>query len=284
LFLKVNASGVQIYRCDESSNGSGMMEYNHIGANSNLFSVYDNEKNISLGYHYYLSHPLAQGARLTFSFSTVDGDTLSAIPESTVTGNKFGTAKGSSVDDIDDLLLKAVCLWDRSLNPADIPAEIRIDSENFSHVSGFYSEEQQHYRFNGSSWINFNATSFLYTSPGKEVVGRHYFLEEADDNGGQPSWDLFMPAGLSKVRVTTKVVSTVTVEKDSVDWSKLEATSYGGSPHDISRSYLGQVKYVQRVSTVAGLPPTEKDFANPEAGNIYLSPFSKIYWFYSTSL
>ncbi|KAH9300889.1 hypothetical protein KI387_012472, partial [Taxus chinensis] len=278
LFLKVNASGVQIYRCDESSNGSGMMEYNHIGANSKLYSVYDNEKNISLGYHYYLSHPLAQGARLTFSFSTVDGDTLSAIPESTVTGNKFGTAKGSSVDDIDDLLLKAVCLsgyghashvsyvqrrhskggvppssceeigkkiqvsytaqylfWsqDRSLNPADIPAEIRIDSENFSPVSGFYSEGQQHYRFNGSSWINFNATSFLYTSPGKEVVGRHYFLEEADANGGQPSWDLFMPAGLSKVRVTTKVVSTVTVEKDSVDWSTLEATSYGGSPHDM---------------------------------------------------
>lgn len=86
LLLKVNGTGVQIYRCEKSSNGSGMMEYTHVGETAKLYSPYDNEKNVSVGYQYYLPHPLAQGAQPTFSFSMVEGDPVSAIPESTVTG------------------------------------------------------------------------------------------------------------------------------------------------------------------------------------------------------
>ncbi|KAH9300883.1 hypothetical protein KI387_012466, partial [Taxus chinensis] len=113
---------------------------------------------------------------------------------------------------------------DQSFTQVGIPSEISTDSDNLSPPSGFYAEGYQHYRFNGSSWINFNATSFLYTSPGKQVVGNHYYLAQADENGGRPTWKLF-----NEVRVTTRAVSRVTVEEDSIDWVKLEATSYGGN-------------------------------------------------------
>ncbi|GLJ30261.1 hypothetical protein SUGI_0598580 [Cryptomeria japonica] len=324
LLLKVNGTGVQIYRCEKSSNGAGMMNYTHVGATAKLYSPYDNEKNVSVGYHYYLPHPLAQGAQPTFSFSMVEGDPVSAIPESTVTVNPIGTEKGKSEDDIDDLLLKGIShsgyghasevsyvqrrhskggvpppyceedakeiqvpytaqylFWsqDRSHDTAAIPSEISGYSKNSIPILGYYGEGYQHYRFNGSSWINFNVSALLYTSPGQQVVGRHYFLSQADDKGGQLAWEFSMPSGLGKVRVTFKLVSTVIVDQDSIPWTKLEATSYAADPPYISRSYIEQVKYVQRVSTVGGLPPKHEDTPNPETGNIYLSPFSSIYWF-----
>lgn len=111
---------------------------------------------------------------------------------------------------------------DRSL-PLSIPAEISV-SEDFSPLISFYSEGVQYYRFNGSSWINFNVSSYLYTSPGQEVVGWHYFSEKPDENGGQPTWNLFMPLS----RVTVKVVSETTVDPHSIDWTRMKATSHGG--------------------------------------------------------
>lgn len=86
MFLKVNASGVQIYQCEKSTNGSEMMKYTHVGANAKLYSPYGDEKSVPVGYHYYLNHLLAQGAQPTFSFSIIKGDPVSAIPKSTVTG------------------------------------------------------------------------------------------------------------------------------------------------------------------------------------------------------
>ncbi|GLJ30252.1 hypothetical protein SUGI_0598430 [Cryptomeria japonica] len=92
-----------------------------------------------------------------------------------------------------------------------------------------------------------------------------------------------MPFGLGKVRLTAKLVSIVIVDKNSITWSKLEATSYVAGPAYLSKSYIEQVKYVQRVSTVGGLPPKHEDAQNPETGNIYLSPYSSIYWFSTNS-
>ncbi|GLJ30253.1 hypothetical protein SUGI_0598450 [Cryptomeria japonica] len=328
LFLKVNATGVQIYRCEKSSNGSGMMKYTHVGATAKLYSPYGNQKYVSVGYHYYLPHPLAQGAQPTFSFSVVEGDPVSSIPESTVTVSTIGTEKGKSEDDIDDLLLKGIShsgyghasevsyvqrkhsmggvpppyceedakeiqvsytaqyfFWsqDASLDTVAIPSEISTDSQNSVPLLGFYAEGYQHYRFNGSSWVIFNASALLYTSPGQQVAGRHYFLSQVDEKGGEPSWELLMPSGLGKVIVTAKLVSTVIVDKDSITWSKLEVTSYAADSPYISRSYIDQVKNVLRVSTVGGLPPKHEDIPNPETGNIHLSPYSSIYWFSTNS-
>lgn len=61
-------------------------------------------------------------------------------------------------------------------------------------------------------------------------MGRHYFLSQVDEKGGEPSWELLMPFGLGKVRVTAKLVSIVIVDKNSITWSKLEATSYVAGP------------------------------------------------------
>ena len=112
---------------------------------------------------------------------------------------------------------------DRSL-PMGIPVEISVPKD-FSPLLSFYAEGIQYYRFNGSSWINFNVSAHLHTSPGQEVVGRHYFSTKTDQNGGQPTWELLMPLS----RVTVKVVSSITVDYDSIDWTESEATSHGGN-------------------------------------------------------
>jgi len=100
--------------------------------------------------------------------------------------------------------------------PLGIPDEISVSNYS-SPLLIFYSEGTQYYTF------NFNVSSYLYTSPGQDVVGWHYFSENPDENGGQATWELSMPSS----RVTVTVVNTVTVDSDSIDWTEMEATSHG---------------------------------------------------------
>lgn len=299
----------------KNSSTSGL-EYAWAGAMATLYSpdgTSVNAQYASVGYHYFLSEPLAQGGKPTFSFSMKAGEPISAIPESTVTCNVLAMKMLDSKD-VDNLLLKAVShsgqgntrvsyvqrmkskggvppssqcnvvgeklqipytaqylfwLQDRSL-PMGIPIEISVPKD-FTPLVSFYGEGIQYYRFNGSSWINFNVSASLHTSPGQEVVGWHYFTTNPDPNGGQPTWELFMPLS----RVTVKVVSSITVDSDSVDWIEFEATSHGGNINGL----LQNVKYAQRVSTVGGLPPPITA-GSAVAGDECTSPFSSIYWFY----
>lgn len=313
LILTVNASGVQIYECEKNST----LRYTSVGALATLYSpngIRVNGNFTSVGYHYYLAEPLAQGGEPTFAFSMEAGEAISAIPESTVTGTVLARKMTISAD-VPDFLLKAVShsgngnassvsyvqrrhgkgglpsspqcnvvgtqlqipysaqylFWqqDRSL-PLGIPAVIRV-SEDFCPLLSLYSEGIQYYKFNGSSWNNFNVSADLYNSPGQEVVGRHYFPTKPDQNGGQRTWELFMPFS----QVTAKLVSSITEQSDSIAWSKLKATSHGGNKNGLFRN----VKYVQRVSTVGGLPP-QITSGSAVVGEEYTSPYSAIIWFY----
>jgi hypothetical protein len=85
----VNASGVQIYECEENSNATGLV-YTSVGAMATLYSPDGvNGNDTSVGYHYFLNWPLAEGGKPTYSFSVKAGDPISAIPESTVTGRRI---------------------------------------------------------------------------------------------------------------------------------------------------------------------------------------------------
>lgn len=56
-------------------------------------------------------------------------------------------------------------------------------------------------------------------------MGWHYFSENPDKNGGQPTWELFIPLS----RVTIEVVSRVIVYPKSIDWTEMKANSRGGN-------------------------------------------------------
>jgi len=85
----VNASGVQIYECEENSNATGLV-YTSVGAMATLYSPDGvNGNDTSVGYHYFLTWPLAEGGKPTYSFSVKAEDPISAIPESTVTGRRI---------------------------------------------------------------------------------------------------------------------------------------------------------------------------------------------------
>ncbi|XP_024525953.1 uncharacterized protein LOC9634955 isoform X2 [Selaginella moellendorffii] len=136
-----------------------------------------------------------------------------------------------------------------------------------------FGEGFQHYRFDGSAWQLFNASALLSSIPGQEVIGDHYFLETKDARGGQPTWSSFA----SPSTVTAKPVNTLRpATSDSISWADLHATGNTGDKY-----FFGGVTYVQRRSTRGGLPPQVS--RAPKVGDVFLSPYSAVYWFYVSS-
>ncbi|MCO5553283.1 hypothetical protein L7F22_006804 [Adiantum nelumboides] len=181
------------------------------------------------------------------------------------------------------------------LEGLDIPDEIAVPAGQ-ELKEAYYAEGLQHYVFNGSAWVLFNATATLYAAEGDQsgggvggrrlleeavapapkssencaTVGQHFFLGQPDPAGGQPSWETSLPA---YSLVTARTLHAVTVDPDSITWNLLQATSHSGSP-----DVLGAVTYVQRLATKGGLPPSTS--LGAQSGDIHLTPYSSIYAFY----
>lgn len=165
------------------------------------------------------------------------------------------------------------------LQGVDIPSSIAVPSGNVLHLA-FPAVGHQHYTFNGTQWVNYNASAKLYSSASghKMVVGRHFFLAQPDASGGQPTWETFdhvhHPTVVSLV--TAKGIHSVTVDADSITWNLLQATS-----HSSSKELLGDVTYVQRLKTRRGLPPSSTTGA--KKGDTHSSKYSAVYAYYVKS-
>ncbi|MCO5569355.1 hypothetical protein L7F22_023067 [Adiantum nelumboides] len=174
------------------------------------------------------------------------------------------------------------------LEGLDIPDEIAVPPGQ-ELKEAYYAEGLQHYVFNGSAWVVFNATAALYAveegksggaarrllekaaAPMKEnAVGQHFFLGQPDPAGGQPSWETSLPA---YSLVTALSLQAVTVDPDSITWNLFQATSHSGS-----QDVLGVVTYLQRLASKGGLPPSTS--LGAQLGDIHLTPYSIIYAFY----
>ncbi|MCO5574038.1 hypothetical protein L7F22_027816 [Adiantum nelumboides] len=174
------------------------------------------------------------------------------------------------------------------LEGLDIPDEIAVPAGQ-ELKEAYYAEGLQHYVFNGSAWVVFNATAALYAveegkSGGaarrllekaaaptkKHAVGQHFFLGQPDPAGGQPSWETSLPA---YSLATALSLQAVTVDPDSITWNLFQATSHSGS-----QDVLGAVTYLQRLASKGGLPPSTS--LGAQLGDIHVTPYSIIYAFY----
>ncbi|KAI5068253.1 hypothetical protein GOP47_0016598 [Adiantum capillus-veneris] len=176
------------------------------------------------------------------------------------------------------------------LEGVDIPAEIAVPSGH-ELKEAYYAEGLQHYVFNGSAWVVFNATATLYSVEGAAgnytkvggrrlvqaaqkkyrcAVGQHFFLGRPDPAGGQPSWETILPA---YSLVTARSLQAVTVDPRSITWNLFQATSYSSS-----QDVLGAVTYLQRLASKGGLPPLAS--LGAQFGDIHVTPYSIIYAFY----
>lgn len=157
-----------------------------------------------------------------------------------------------------------------STAPAHLPASIQVPHYRLVHV--LFAKGHQHYRFNGSAWLQFNATAKLYDRRHREV-GSHFFLPERDALGGQPTWQT--SRGVAFSSVTCRAVSSVVVDEASISWVLLEATQSEG---DGKR--LGRVALVQRYDTKGGLAPT---WTHARVGAVRKSRYTSLYSFYVNS-
>jgi hypothetical protein len=125
----------------------------------------------------------------------------------------------------------------------DIPAGIAVPSGNSLHVA-YSAEGHQHYTFNGSAWLLYNATAKLYWADAQhntsEQVGHHFFLVA----GGQPTWRVVHDDDddgeqhVQASQVTAQSLAAVTVDPQSITWNLLQAVSHTGLPYVLFLSTL----------------------------------------------
>ncbi|KAG6554739.1 hypothetical protein Mapa_003758 [Marchantia paleacea] len=125
----------------------------------------------------------------------------------------------------------------------------------------------QIYNCNGSAWVVANASAILYNFRG-QPVGHHYFLNEADSAGGQPTWKTYNPISQVTGRSVARLPQT-----DAVDWVLLKATTAKGNG-----KLFGSTTFIQRLYTQHGLPPPNG--FNSQKGDVYESPYAAIYTFW----
>ncbi|KAG6554740.1 hypothetical protein Mapa_003759 [Marchantia paleacea] len=125
----------------------------------------------------------------------------------------------------------------------------------------------QIYKYNGSVWVLANATAILYNFMG-QPVGHHYFLNEADSAGGQPTWESYNPIS----RVTGRAIARLP-QADAVDWVLLKATTAKGNG-----KCFGSTTFIQRLYTQNGLPPPNGFIA--QENDVYESPYVTMYSFW----
>jgi hypothetical protein len=153
-----------------------------------------------------------------------------------------------------------------------VPDEIKVPSGYKLHLV-LSAEGDQYYRYNGTSWVNFNATAKLRDWESKKVVGRHYYLAQPDPLWGQPTWETLKCKGVPASLVTGVAVARVTVDEDSIPWVLLKATNNSGS-----KKYLGDVEYILRFNTANGLAPSSTSGARE--GDVRTSSYTADYAFY----
>lgn len=113
------------------------------------------------------------------------------------------------------------------VTPPVVPASIAVP-HNHKLVQTVFADGHQHYRFNGTKWVQFNATAKLYNLESKKHVGTHFFLPKRDARGGQPTWQSLPSKGVYFSSVTCVPRSSVVVDVDSISWVLLEATQSRG--------------------------------------------------------
>jgi hypothetical protein len=124
-----------------------------------------------------------------------------------------------------DLLSEAPAGAD-PLSNIHIPDILKPPS-GFELHAAYPAKGYQYYRYNGSSWVDFNASAILRDPETNKKVARHFFLTTPDARGGQPSWESLNPHSPSIV--TAKSIESIRVSKHSINWVLLKATHTTGS-------------------------------------------------------
>ena len=119
--------------------------------------------------------------------------------------------------------------------PVTVPAAIAVPATGYALHVVVFAKGYQYYRFNGSSWVNYNASAVLYQKKVKKLVaiGRHFYLTQPDALGGQPTWVTLPEDGVPFSLVTGKAVARVTVDSNSIAWVLLNATNSEGDRYVI---------------------------------------------------
>ncbi|XP_073396265.1 uncharacterized protein [Physcomitrium patens] len=172
------------------------------------------------------------------------------------------------------LLSLALCAAATARDLRDSTSSIDIPRDGYKLRHTLHARGYQHYRFNGTAWVGFNATAKLYDQH-KQEVGVHYFLLQADALGGRPTWESLpnKMRGVPRSRVTCKSVAQVAVEQESIPWVLLKSTGSAGD-----EKYFGGVAYVRRINTKHGLAP--RNTKRALEGDVKKSAYACDYSFY----
>ncbi|KAL2642936.1 hypothetical protein R1flu_010523 [Riccia fluitans] len=152
----------------------------------------------------------------------------------------------------------------------EIPEDLQVPAGNKLRFC-YFAEGVQEYKFNGTAWNNFNASAILLGRE-NQIMGQHFYLPEADNLGGQPTWETFSPWSM----VTSKPLKKILVMKDATAWVLLQSTHESGS-----RKRFGRVTYTQRLFTSGSLSPNSSSSEGAVYGQYVESPYTAVYAYYT---
>ncbi|KAL3696307.1 hypothetical protein R1sor_010383 [Riccia sorocarpa] len=152
-----------------------------------------------------------------------------------------------------------------------IPESLQVPADHKLRLC-YLGQGVQKYKFNGTEWINFNASAVLHLGGQNRIGGRHFYLAKPDNLGGQPTWETFS----SWSTVTGKALEKTSVRNDAIAWVLLQSTHSSGSG-----KRFGQATYIQRLFTVGGLPPNTTSLTGAVTGQYFESPYTAVYAYYT---
>jgi hypothetical protein len=156
-----------------------------------------------------------------------------------------------------------------AVNPVSMcPSPMPANTANLAPPAGqelkaaYAATGYQIYQCNGTAWAFQYPSANLLDQNGR-VVGTHF---------KGPTWE-FQDGS----RVVGMKLQAATVDKTAIPWLLLKATSNTDSPDGDGR--FADVTYVQRLSTTAGLAPSDA-CTSANVGQLIGTPYTAVYFFY----
>jgi hypothetical protein len=205
----------------------------------------------------------------TFAAASASAETLAATPE------KETVTLRSAVDDV---------------TPPQVPEDIKITDPNFVPFLVGHADGTQNYVCRpsgaGFAYVLFTPEATLFNGHDKQLI-THYFSPNPQEANTDPKVD-----GNLMIRATWQHLDTSTiwakvhqnptgiaiVDKDSIAWVLLDVVGNLDGP--TGGTTLSPAKFVQRVNTVGGNPPSEGCSSLADVGKEAFVHYKADYYFW----
>jgi hypothetical protein len=164
-----------------------------------------------------------------------------------------------------------------SQTPPSVPKDVRVPAEARLFLVGHAFGTQNYVCLpsgTGFAFALFTPEATLFDDEGRQLT-THFFSPNPDEDGTvRATWEHSRDTST----VWGKVVGQAVVRTDSIAWLRVDITGRATGPTDGHK--LTPAKFVQRINTVGGVPPSTGCAGATDIGNKAFMAYTADYLFY----